>query len=152
MDSVRVSGRSVAKACGAIILALFAAGAGGHEPDASAAARPGTVWQSQWPHVPAPEGTVAVPVRVSKALPADATHLKVCLYSGGRTRTWQVLTRGCSDRADYCTVFAAADLREDMAFIIYDVGKPPFAVAEEDACGEPDFQPAGVLRRTMPSG
>ena len=105
-----------------------------------------------WPDVPAPEGTVAVPVKVSKALPADATHLKVCLYAGGRTRTWQVLTRGCSDRADYCTVFAAAPLREDMAFIIYDVGQPPFAVAEDDACTEPGYSPTGVLPRTMPSG
>ena len=95
---------------------------------------------------------MAVPVKVSKALPADATHLKVCLYAGGRTRTWQVLTRGCSDRADYCTVFAAAPLQEDMAFIIYDVGQPPFAVAEDDACTEPIYPSARVLPRTMPSG
>jgi hypothetical protein len=144
---------SLMKTFGACALALFLTGAKGQDsvmPSGAEMMRAGG--QSQWPHVPAPEGTVAVPVRVSKALPADATDLKVCLQAGGRTRTWQVLTRACSDRADYCTVFVAVPVREDMAFIIYDVGKPPFAVAEDDACGEPDFQPTGVLPRTMPSG
>ena len=108
--------------------------------------------QPQWPYVAAPEGTVAVPVRVSKALPADATHLKVCFHVGGRTRTYEALTRGCSDRANYCTVFAAVPLREDMAFLIYDVGQPPFAVAEDDVCTEPDYPPAPVLSGTQPSG
>ena len=147
MDSVHGAGRSVVKFCGVIILALIAAGASEQEPPTSTEAPTRAAGQVQWPYVPAPEGTVAVPVRVSKALPADATHLKVCLYAGGRTRTWKVLTRGCSDRADYCTVFAAAHLREDMAFMIYDVGEPPFAVAQDDACGEASFSPTGILPR-----
>jgi hypothetical protein len=142
MNSMNRAGRLVSRGCAFCLIALLAAsGASGQDAVGSSAARIRA----------APEGTVAVPVKVSKALPADATHLKVCLYPGGRTRTWEVLTRSCSDRADYCTVFAAAHLREDMAFMIYDVGAPPFAVAEDDACGEANFSPTGVLPRVMPS-
>lgn len=131
---------SLARLLGGSVLALLISGASAQNPTP-----PTGTAQTQWPYVAAPEGTVAVPVRVSKALPADATHLKVCFRNGGRTRTWQVLTRGCSDRANYCTVFAAAPVQEDMAFSIYDVGQPPFAVAEDDVCTEPRYQaaPAG---------
>lgn len=125
---------SLAKLLGGSVLALLITGASFQHPSP-----PVGPAHSQWPQVAAPEGTVAVPVRVSKALPADATHLKVCFRAGGRTRTWQVLTRGCSDRANYCTVFAAAPVQEGMAFSIYDVGQPPFAVAEDDVCVEPTY-------------
>ena len=75
---------------------------------------------------------------MSKTLAADATEVKACLYAGGRTRTYEVLSRACGDRDDYCTAFVAVPLSEDMAFAIYDVGRPPFAVAEDDECGSPE--------------
>lgn len=131
------TGRSVVKAAGVCIVALFVAGANGQDADGPPTARVRTLEQSSWPHVPAPEGTAVIPVRVSKAFPEDATHLKVCTYAGGRPQTWQVLTRGCYHGADYCTVFVAAPLHDVMAFIDYDVGNPPVAVASDDVCTEP---------------
>lgn len=139
------------KAIGGCGLAFLLTGASAQDPSVSGGTETRAVGQAQWPYVGPPDGTVAVPVRVSKALPADATHLKVCFRVGGRTRTYQVLTRGCSDRANYCTVFAAVPLREDMAFLIYDVGEPPFAVAEDDVCTEPDYPTAAVLSPSQPS-
>ena len=76
------TGRSVVKAAGVCIVALFVAGANGQDADGQDAdgpptARVRTLEQSSWPHVPAPEGTAVIPVRVSEAFPEDATHLKV---------------------------------------------------------------------------
>lgn len=135
------------RASGVGILVLIAtSGADIPDPAGGAGAERMTAAQQRlWPNAPPPEGTAAIPVMVHKDLPSDAKHLLVCTYAGGSPRRWEVLTRGCRDEADYCTVFAAAPLHDVMAFAEYDAGQPPVAVATNDVCTAPVHPMTGVL-------
>lgn len=142
-----MTGLRFVRASGISILAIFAT-SWANTPDPAEGAGAERVTAAQqllWPNVPPPQGTVGIPVMVHKGLPSDAKHLLVCTYAGGTPRTWEVLTRGCRDEADYCTVFAAAPLYDVMAFVEYDVGQPPFAVATNDVCTAPVYPMTGVL-------
>lgn len=150
MDSVRETGRLAAIACGAVILALFATGASRQD----APPRTGTEMiaheRASWPFIVAPDGRVGIPVRASKEL-AESAQLRVCTYQGGRPRTWEVLRRSCAGGADYCTVFVAAAIHDEMLFIEYDIDNPPVAVASDEPCTLP-LRPFAVHSRLPPAG
>lgn len=137
----------LARALAISILAVVATTGAVTQGSGDGAERTRAAEQFRWPNVPPPEGTAAIPVVVPKDLLGDGKHLLVCTYAGGRPRTWEVLTRGCRDQADYCTVFAAAPLHDVMAFVEYDVGKPPVAVATDDVCTAPSHPMTGVLQQ-----
>lgn len=141
---------SLAKILVAGILALFATASASGQDVSKAVETITAHEQTLWPNVPPPEGTVAIPVMVPKDFPAGAKTLLVCTFAGGQPRRWEVLTRGCRDQADYCTVFAAAPLQDAMAFIEYDVGKPPVAVATDNICTAPAQPMTGVLGHQRP--
>lgn len=82
---------------------------------------------------------------------AESAQLRVCTYQGGRPRTWDVLRRSCSDRADYCTVFVAAAIHDEMLYIEYDIDNPPVAVASDEPCTLPN-RPFAIRTEVLPAG
>lgn len=109
-----------------------------------------SVEHGRWPSVLAPEGRTGIPIRAAKDL-ANSAQLRVCTYPGGRPRTWEVLRRSCSDQADYCTVFVAAAVDDEMLFIEYDIDNPPVAVASDEPCTLPN-RPFAVRTLVPPAG
>lgn len=149
MDSVRETGRSIAKACGVIFLALFAAGASSQDAPPRTGAEMIAHERARWPFIVAPDGRVGIPVRASKEL-AESAQLRVCTYQGGRPRTWEVLRRSCTGGADYCTVFVAAAIHDEMLYIEYDIDNPPVAVASDEPCSLP-LRPFAVQTLVPPA-
>jgi hypothetical protein len=150
MDAVRLTGRPVTKVCGVILLALFATGASRQDTPPRTGAEMVAHERARWPFIVAPDGRVGIPVRASTEL-AQSAQLRVCTYQGGRPRTWEVLRRSCRGGADYCTVFVAAAIHDEMLYIEYDIDNPPVAVASDEPCTRPYRQPTGILPRVMPS-
>lgn len=105
--------------------------------------------RARWPSVLAPDGRVGIPVRASRDL-AESAQLRVCTYQGGRPRTWEVLRRSCTGGADYCTVFVAAAIHDEMLFIEYDIDNPPVAVASDEPCTLP-LRPYAIRTEVLPA-
>jgi hypothetical protein len=150
MAAVRVTCRPIIKIGGVILLALFTSGASMQDAPPRTGAEMVAHERARWPFIVAPDGRVGIPVRASTEL-ARSAQLRVCTYQGGRPRTWEVLRRSCRGGANYCTVFVAAAIHDEMLYIEYDIDNPPVAVASDESCTQPYRQPTGILPRVMPS-
>lgn len=90
-----------------------------------------------------------LPVLVSAALPTG-DQAWVCLYAGGRPRSFAVLSRSCHGGEETCTVFVAAPRADDMLWHEYNVANPPMVVTSDAICDAPRRTVVGTLPKDRP--
>ena len=150
MVPLKMTKASLTKAFVGCTLALVLTGASAQDSQISSGAEMIAHERARWPFVVAPEGRVGIPVRAAREL-SGSTQLRVCTYPGGRPRTWEALRWSCAGGADYCTVFVAAAVHDEMLYIEYDIDNPPVAVASDEPCTLP-LQPFAVRTVVPPAG